>query len=377
MNNKCVLTIAAFICLLSGVFVNAQTPLAKTSCTQFPVVPLIAEYKQSSLFFRQWISGDPRYTEINAFVGEGEKPNTRVVLVEKDWRETFYSNEEMQVKELTDEGKEAYFVPVDFKKIAGDVDAQPTYGFGFEDKHKQKILWRFIPASRPSERGRGLTPLVNAPGLRLFYRHLGTLAGAGTSVRIGDREFEAEPWTEVSAPPYFVAHRGSITEGLDAGSLSVGEEHWRVAACPKDLKERESWEFVAENGRKRTFRITLRRGDELQLDETRDTLNTSKFALIVRQTSNGFALRSIERKSETDTLRISFAPEFSFFAPGETAFQVDLGKQKNIAGGVISVEKQGDSHLLKWQFKSPDWAKNKKLTTLIKINSSSYKVKIS
>jgi len=149
MKNKITFITAIFIWLFSSVFVNAQTP-ARTNCTQFPVVPVIAEFGQSSLFFRQWFSGDPHYAEINAFVGAGDKPVLQLVLIEKDRREVFYVNNEARVKELTAEGKEAYFVPVDFKKIAGEVDAQPTYGFGFEDKHKQKILWRFTLASRPS-----------------------------------------------------------------------------------------------------------------------------------------------------------------------------------------------------------------------------------
>lgn len=378
MKNKITFTTAVLIWFFSSVLlVNAQTS-DKTNCTLFPVVPVIAEYGQSSLFFRQWFSGDARYAEINAFVGAGDNTILQLVLIEKDRREVFYVNNEVRVKELTGEGEEAYFVPVDFKKIAGGIDAQPTYGFGFEDKHKQKILWRFTLASRPSERGSGLTPFANVPGLRLFYRNLGTLAGAGTSVRIGDKEFEAELWTEASSPPYFIGYRGSFTDGLDVGELRTGEENWRVAACPKEFKEGEAWEFAdQEAGRKRRFSIAARRGYELQIVETTNSSNAAKLALTVRQTPNGFALRSIERKDKTGGLRISFAPELSFSAPGETTFQIDLGKQKNVAGGTITVEKQGEAVLLKWQFKSPDWAKNKKLTTVVKINSSGYKVRFS
>ncbi len=375
MKNKITFTTAIFLWLFLSLSAFAQTP-DKANCTQFPVVPVIAEYGQSALYFRQWITGDARYSAINGYVGAGDKPLLQLGLIDKNQREVFYVNDEALAKEFSAEGKEAYFVPVDFKKISGDVDAQPTYGFGFEDKHKQKILWRFVPASRPSKRGAGLTPLADVPGLRLFYRNLGTLAGAGTSIRIGDKEFEAEPWTEVSSPPYFVAYRGSFTVGLDFGNLQTGEENWRVTTCPKELKAGESWEFTAvETGRKRSFRIASRRGDELQLEETAGSSNSAKLALTVRQTPTGFALRSIERSGKTGGLRISFAPELALSAPGETAFQIDLGKQKNIAGGTISVEKQGESLLLKWQFKSPDWAKNKKLTTLIKIDSSGYAIK--
>lgn len=375
MTGKTTLTISIFASLFLSVFVSAQTT-DKTNCAAFPIIPAIVQYRQSAMFFRQWISGNARYAEIHAFVGVGEKPILQLVLIEKDGREIFYSSNEMRSKELIGEGKEAYFVPIDFKKIAGDVDAQPVYGFGFEDKHKQKILWRFIPASRPSERGSGLTPLTNVSGLRLFYRNLGTLAGAGTSVRIGDKEFEAEPWAEAGSPPYFVAYRGSITEGLDAGDLRTGEENWRLAACPKELKEGESWEFIGENGRKRAFRIATRRGDELRLEEA-ELSGSAKLAVFVRLTPHGFALRSIERAGKTGGLRIAFAPELNLSVPGETAFQIDLGKQKNIANGTVSVEKQAESTLLKWQFKSPDWAKNKKLTTFIKTNLSGYSIKIS
>ncbi len=142
------------------------------------------------------------------------------------------------------------------------------------------------------------------------------------------------------------------------------------------MKQGEAWEFVVGAKReKRTLRIAARRGEEMQLEKDGNSPNYAKLLLNVRQTPDGFALRSIERKSATGGMRIVFAEDFSLTAPGETAFQIDLGKQKSVAGGTISVEKQSEEVLLKWRFKSPDWAKPKNMTTLIKISAAGYTMK--
>gem|GEM_PF-5496141 len=61
--------------------------------------------------------------------------------------------------------------------------------------------------------------LPDVPGLRLVYRSLGSLAGEGTAVQIGDKVIEAEAWPEVSNPP--------LLRGL-SWLLFRRQRYWRV-----------------------------------------------------------------------------------------------------------------------------------------------------
>jgi hypothetical protein len=135
---------------------------------------------------QQWPSGHPRYTLIEAIVAEGERPALQIILTEKDARRVWYANTEARVKSLVQAGREAHLAAIDYKAVPGEGGRQ-VYGPAFRDRHGQAVRWRFIPASVPSERGAGLTPMAAAPGLRLDYRDLGTLAGEGTAAQFDDR----------------------------------------------------------------------------------------------------------------------------------------------------------------------------------------------
>jgi hypothetical protein len=287
------------------------------------------------------------------------------------------------VDALKREGREAYLTTIDYKVIQ-NVGQQPSYGFGFRDKHGQAVLWRFIPASSPSELGAGLTPLPNVPGLRLEYRDIGTLAGAGTAVQIGDRVSEAAPWPEVSHPPYFVAYRGSFTEGRHIGVLLPGTEKWRVTSWPKELREGAQWTLVNERGLERILQIRSHDKDELVISQVgAESYNSGVASLTVRVTNRGFALRSLLTTSGTQAMRVTFNPELNLETnvpsqpPAEVAFQIDQGEHKKVALGSVLVEKQENVIRLRWQPKTPDWAKSQALLGTITTDTGGYMIEVS
>lgn len=359
-----------------------------TSTLLMPIIPFIAEYDYASLYFMQWTNDDPHYSRITAAVAEGEAPVYTVTLAERNSKkQIFYSNSEAHVASLKREGKDAYKTPIDYR-VTRNVGQPATYGFGFRDIHGRAILWRFTPASNPSERGAGLIPLSSVPGLRLEYSDLGTTAGAGTATQIADRVSEAEPWTEISAPPYFVAYRGSHAEGRHMGALLTGVESWRVVSSPKvtsasELREGASWVLREAGGRERTLRVAARRADETIITQkTADAPNLSGLELRARIAPDGFALREVRFMRGSRHLRISFTPELALFDSASNTkrttadFEIDMGNHKRVAHGVVTIEKQSGVWTLRWTPRAPDWAKSRPLVSTIKTGTDGYTVEV-
>jgi hypothetical protein len=365
----------AALCLCAA---NAQPTIEKKTQTLFPMVPFIIEYEYAPNFFAQWVAGHAQYSRIEAVVDNLDKAATiQIILIEKEsGKRIFYCTSEAQVKTFQAEGKEVYLTKIDFK-TAQQADRQPTYGFGFRDKSGQAILWRVIPATRPSERGGGLTPLGSLSGLRLEHRDLGTAVGEGTAIQIGETVIEAEPWKEISAPPYFIAYRGTVAIGRHYGSLLLGAKKWRVASRPAELKEGAEWTLSDERGNKRVFKITARNNGELIISE--QGTNSTLMSFTVHTTdSEGFVLRSVRLNNNSQTMQIKFEPELSLnptvSGKFETNFTISQGKYDKIVSGTISVERTGGN--LRWRLipKSPDWTKSRILETLIKSEPDGYSI---
>src|SRR5205085_7328560 len=125
-------------------------------------------------------------------------------------------------------------------------------------------------------------------------------------------------------PPYFVAYRGVYAEGMGLGVLPLGEESWRVTSSPKDLSEGAQWTLTDERGRTRQWRIAARRNNELTINEVSSSSAPTR-SLLVRQTGNGLALRSLTVTNSQNAMRLTFTPDLdlSAAAPASIAFQVD------------------------------------------------------
>jgi len=378
--------------LLSGygsISLSAQQtqPAAPRNAVPFPIIPVIVEYDYLPLYFLQWMNDDPHYSRITAAVHPGEPPVYQITLTERAGGDIHYCNSRERVEALRRAGKQAHFAAIDYRTTR-NVGQPTTYGFGFRDAQGRAILWRFTPASRPSERGAGLTPQARTPGLRLMYRNLGTTAGEGTAVQIGDRVNEADPWPESSAPPYFIAYRGSHSEGMDDGALLTGSESWRVVSAPNvsninELREGAQWTLREASGRERIMRVTTRRADEITITETNSEADATRLELTARITSQGFALRAVRLLDGTRSMRIAFTPELNLASVSSVAnnadvgFEIDLGNQRRVAQGTVSVERQDGSLRLRWMPRSPDWARSRPLTSTIRTDAGGYMIEVS
>ena len=365
---------------IHGVIIAQKaTTAAQRSALPFPIIPVALEYEYVPLHYMQWIKDDPNYTLASAYMYPGESPVYEVMLVEKSGVVTYYSNSKERVELLTHKGKKAYVVAIDFKKTQS-VGHPPTYNVGFQESHGRAIVWRFILASTPSQLGAGLTPQPDAPGLRLLYRILGTCAGEGAAIQIGDHTSEADPWPEVSSPPYFVAFRGVLADGMDSGSFVPGKESWHLVSGPNvteasELKEGAQWVLRADGGRDRTWRVTARHGDEVTVSEiSAEASNLTKLELRAHVGQQGLAIREIRLGDGPRGMRLTFTPELDLAAVGGTGpdFEVDLGNQHKVARGNVTIENQDGVVRLHWILKSPEWAKARGLVSTIRVEAGEY-----
>lgn len=339
-----------------------------------PIIPVIVEYEYAAQYFMQWISDNPRYSMIEAIVSAGEPRVIQMILTEtKSERRVIYSNSESKVKALIGAGDEARAAKIDFK-VANNVGHQPTYGFAFADERGTAIRWRFIPAAAASALGKGLSPQSDAAGLRFRYRELATTAGAGTAVQIDDKVSEADPWPEVSSPPYFIAYRGSYVEGLHLGALLVGSRKWRVTSAPAELIKGGKWTLAGDGGQTREMNITEVKGDELTIKEASEWGSVD---LTARAALRGLAVRSIVVTSAGHNMRFRFKPDLELGDEGdrtEVAFQIDEGDHEKVSQGTVISDRRKDSVLMRWQPKTPDWAKSRSLTTTITFDPLGYAI---
>ena len=345
-------------------------------------MPVIADYEYTPKYFLQWINDSPLYTMIEAVIGDGKPPIYEITLTEKPTNQrVIYSNSENVVKALTGQGHAAHHTPIEYrlKEVVGE---QPTHEFSFRDGQGRVIRWKFVPASDLSERGAGMSP-GRRRGLSFAYRKLGTAAGEGTAVQIGDAVSNAAPWPQISSPPYFVAYRGSHSIESEFGGLGLGGETWQVKSAPSAMTEGAQWTMVNEKNVERHLRVAARSGDEITISEVGASLpGVSRLTMVARETAQGFALKSIMIKNEERFMKVTFKPELQLSAAqpaspgGEVAFQIETKGGGKVSEGVITSERSGNTITMRWQPRSPDWAKSRLLNSTISLEPKGYKIEV-
>ena len=360
----------------------SQITVPTTNASAFiPIIPVLIDYEFALMYFMQPLPDNPTYSMIEASV-LSEKPQIyQVALTDKQSkRRTVYCNSEARVKSLKRNGQDARLAQITMKTQQSPDSPAPTYEFALTDSQGQSIGWRFTLASQASERGAGLTALGAVPGLKINYRGNGTTAAEGTAVQIGTKVSEVEPWPEISAPPYFFGFHGFYTERLDDGAIMPGSDSWRIVSSPKDLAEGAVWVLANDRKDQRQFRISTKRGDEMTITEVNDSPNeTSTLSLIVKATPQGLLLRAINVAFASRNFRVTFKPALPMMAGAsalESTFTIDVGDHQKVSEGTVSVAGDPSGLRLRWQPKSPDWAKSHVFTSTIKIDATGYSLAV-
>jgi hypothetical protein len=353
---------------------------AETTPAPALILPVIIEYNYAPQYFLQWINDNPQYSMIEATLFPGKPPVYEITLTEKTGgKRVIYSNSEELVKSVKSEGKNAILTAIEYK-ITETVGEQPAHTFAFKDQQGQVIRWLFNLASEPSERGGGVAP-GRRKGLSFSARKLGTAAGEGSTVQIGDKTSTAEPWPQISSPPYFVAYRGAYSVESQFGSLVKGKESWQIKSAPAALKEGAEWTLVDEHNYQRTLRITSRKGDELTISEVSGhTPDAVSLTLVARETPDGLALRSIAAQNQTHSMHLSFKPELNILggagSSAEASYEISFSTTGKVSEGSVTTQKTANAVTLRFQPRSPDWAKTLTFTSNIAVDSNGYRIEV-
>ncbi len=379
------ITLVITICLLLSLICAASPSNQKNDEKKnieaiIPIIPIIAEYEYTPVYLSQDIKGHPKYWRINAVFDPAEASSVEIVLIEKGTnKRVYYCNSPINVEKRKAFGDEAILTRIDFKPSESDKQL-PIYGFGFLDKNKQPVLWRVIPTGTPSIRGAGLNNVTGKKALRIEYRDIGTTVGEGTAVKIGDKVFEAEPWTAISSPPFFYAFHGSFTLGRHMGALRFGSEKWQVTSRPATLKKGEQWVLKNDRGYERTLKIVSNNKKELVIDEKNSlNPNAALLKIVLHITPDGYSLHSVKTRSRKQEMRINFEPELPLLTTNSAIFEgkftINQGEHKSVVAGKITRKHNGNKAFsLKWEPMSPSWAKSKSFETKLSLEPQGYSI---
>jgi hypothetical protein len=353
---------------------------ASSPVPPFPVLPFNIEYGYAKKYFVERINDDKYYLGIEAMLQEGASAVNEVTLTEREGRrKVYYTNSEARAKFLAGLGKPAHVTPIDYR-VEESLGEQPKHIISLKDEKGTPIRWMFIQAYDLDEESKGVS-LIGRP-FRVMHRVMASMAGEGTSVQIGDAIDKAKERLDLSTLPDHIVYEGTFCVDATVGTLVAGSQAWQVRTAPPSLEVGAEWVFAAENGNRR-LAVTAKRGDELTLREVvGDFPLAAPMTLIMKQTPEGLALKSVTFSEGKQVLRWSFAPELNIAATwqsgkkGSVSFQVDMGGDDVVIKGILEAERKGDMVELIGHPSSPEWANAVILKSQIIFTGSGYTVNV-
>lgn len=359
---------------------EGQPATEKAGSIPVPIVPFVVGYDYMTKYLAQPLENHADYKSIEALViKEGSSPVCVLMLTDKSKpARTFYTNSEAKAKLLAAMGRTVHFTPITYKveEVLGE---QPNHNFMFKDEKGRSFHWRFIAAAEPNAASKGASH-ISLP-LGLLYRIRATAAGEGTAVQIDDKVIEAQSWPEYSQPPYFVAFKGSICVDGVIGGLVTGTESWQIKSAPQRVETGAQWIFTDAQNNPRQFKVTGKSGDEVTIQEAGiNTPAIEPMTLVMKETPQGFSLKSISYAEGKHLLRLTFKPELNVaevMQSGKAAsvgFQIDIGGETKAVEGTMNAERKGDLVEVTSRQTSPAWAQKVVLQSQVTINANGYKV---
>ena len=346
----------SFFCLVGPIM--AQAP--KSASTEAPVIPMKIKFSHVPQYFMQLIDDDPRYSRIEALINGGER---EVILTDKTTnRSTFYANSQKRIDALQGSGAEAYFAAIEVGEFTTS-DANPAHRIRLQDTFGQEIRWQFVtgevvPHARPE-----IMFQSNGSGLAWVYAPRRAAPAAGTSLTIGDRQYQAQ----ASGP-------GGDYRGFHSMDMAIAQfvpvtELWSVERSPIGLIEAEKWDLRGEAGQERLLVIKKISDQEASIEQI--DLNDPDFAdvLLDLDRSHGrYSLRSISITSHSNTMWIFFDPELPLPAHNmddemTATFTVAENEQASVANGTVVVRRAMDAEHMAWRFDEPQSAKGEAFET--------------
>lgn len=337
--------------------VLSALPLAAQSTPLPPPVPSVSvAYRYWPEQFVEWTTGDFPYTmvELDADTQHG-KPLLDLVLTDKEGKRHHYVNDPQLVTE-----SKAYADEVALAKLQFDrpetTGKDATYTLRAVLPDNTPVQWRFVQGSELMEVAGGITPLPQIPVPVFAYREQGAIAGDGSAIAIGKQVSAAEPWTEISKPPYFVAYRGAYSVNAHTIVFTAGKASWKIDSAPDALKAGATWKLSDGNGRTITLTAVKVDGDKATIREVDSALPRIRKTFVATSSEKGWQLESIRFVPNDDEKHsVTLSVEGS-------ELNLAIGKKNKIA--TATIDQSPATSII--TIKSPDWAKGKGTRSLVK-----------
>jgi len=337
-------------------------------------LPMMLDYGYFSHYLSQTISDDDRYSRIEAYIGGGDMEGpTRVVLTSKaPGKSVCYVSGRGARDALEPDAGPVIETPIQVT-IPEALTQNTPIEIALRDQTGQPLRWRFVCAYGSSPQGSGLAPLPGIGGLTLQYRNLGTVAGSGSVVELGNRLSYAEMWREISSPPYFVPYRGYYGEGFHVARLLLQDRKWQAPEAPQNLAAGSHWELVGAGGARQAF--TVSQTGELKAVSTAIEARRETLTALLESSSGPVRIRSLEAAQCSHRMVVAFHPALVLAAASSVEFQVEADKKK-LAQGTVEVAKIDGGYELSWRFKSPDWAKTRVLHQAVRASAEGVALRV-
>ena len=345
--------------LLAAAQGTAETGPGPHEALVVSALPLTLDYGFFAHFVSQTISDDDHYSRIEAYIGFGGKDGpTRVILTAKPAGESVaYVSGPDAIDAFAATAGPVVETPITVN-VPEVITQNTPIEIALRDQNGQPLRWRFVCAYASGPEGSGLAPMPAAAGLMLQYRDLGTVAGSGSVVEIGDRLSYAEPWREISSPPYFMPYRGYYGAGFHVARFPLQDRKWRVTGVAKGLTPGSHWEFVSADNRRRTFTVS-ENGQSTVISTCTEPSRATLWA-VLDGGAGPLCVRSLEGVQGSHRMVVLFHSGLVLSTAATVDFQVEVDKKK-LAQGSVTVAAIDGGNELTWRFKSPDWAKTKVL----------------
>lgn len=366
----------------------AGTPTAPAQPLGY-VTPLRFSYAHWDHHLLQWLPDHPRYEMAEALIDDTDPANVFFFMTEREAvkgskKQYCYSNTQALAERLAlgVGDRESRTVDIAYQRVTDSAVERYHVELDAVEGH---VTWDFTPmdVTRP-DYASGLVDAVDAghdlrSGLLVFYLPESAVVDQRTQLSIAGDAFAAQPWTEISKPPYFEAYRGVHSRDVHNGYFG---------AMPPTRVEYLTWPSELQHGTRWQTRETTEEPPHVETISAEsaeiegDSVTVQEdwgFRYHVLRSAEGLQTKALSMLDGDKAMRIDFQPPLpdlrSFeVGPVDSSFSISFTGHDSVMKGQVSITKQATTGKLEVLLApgEPEWAKQIRLRATIELTNNGY-----
>lgn len=351
------------------------------------VTPLGISYGHWDHHLYQWLTTHPKYEAIEALVDDSQPPLVFLFMTERE----AVSGSKMQHCYVNDaelyEGlsrgagdRQSHLADITYTK--SETGDNTTFQFRMETGDGP-LAWSFTSSGAPApEYGAKLVNSAESAhdlksGFLVFYLSESAVSGPSTQLTLGDEIYPADPWPEISVPPYFEAYRGAYSRDVHDGyfnasprtSVRFDEQVGEICAGRHWTKHYSAGEAEGDA----VTNVQVR-----EMDGRHAVLQDGDRSLLELEQSGGELLTRSQSVFDGDArMRIDFVPslpDLRYMRQGTqmSSFELSFNGIDSVVTGEMTVTKKQGKCTLLFAPSAPDWTQSMRLKTSIEFTDVGY-----